>query len=465
MINQWEWVILLILLPLFMFPEGLRSLVLLVIPMFWGLRLLAGERLVPTTPYNGSLLVLLVMVGIGLITSYDPLLSGPKAAGVLLGVALMLATTEFSRRSSLWSTVVAFLAIGVAMAIIGLFGSIWAPPFDFLNEARALLTVRVLAVPGTVGGRSRALAPSRLLARPFPGMLLQRLLPGRRPGGRLGGPPLRRFLPPAGVRLPLCRSPCVRRATRLPFRGIRRLACALRLAALARRALLVATGPCLVGSPSLRVEPLRLPLGRARAARLADHRARPRLDLAQTALGGPSLRGDIGQAGIDQRAPMALVLACPGLVVELAPGARDRVEHALCVFAIGDRRGIHVGQGERLCVGPRRHRGQQSHQAGAGCQPARPVHGAFASARPATAPGTRGRVGSLACTGGSAWPKPTQWRQSRTHVTSHASRRPIDSWSSIRTPHPLRGAPVRAAHWPILRQPSPPASPRRGASR
>lgn len=152
MINQWEWVILLILLPLFMFPEGLRSLVLLVIPMFWGLRLLAGERLVPTTPYNGSLLVLLVMVGIGLITSYDPLLSGPKAAGVLLGVALMLATTEFSRRSSLWSTVVAFLAIGVAMAIIGLFGSIWAPPFDFLNEARALLTVRVLAVPGTVGG-------------------------------------------------------------------------------------------------------------------------------------------------------------------------------------------------------------------------------------------------------------------------------------------------------------------------
>jgi len=151
-INQWEWVILLTLLPLFMFPEGLRGLVLLVIPLFLGMRLIAGERLVPATPYNGSLLLLVVMVGIGLVTSYDPLLSGPKAAGILLGIALMLATTDFSRRSSLWSIVVAFLAIGVAMAIIGLFGSIWAPPFDFLNVARALIPDRVLTVPGAVGG-------------------------------------------------------------------------------------------------------------------------------------------------------------------------------------------------------------------------------------------------------------------------------------------------------------------------
>lgn len=151
-ISRWEWIILLLLLPLFMFPEGTRGLVLLVIPILWLIRLFAGERLVPATPYNVALLLLVAMLGIGMMTSYDPALSGPKAAGILAGIALLLAITGYSRHSSLWSIVAVFLAIGVMMALVGLFGSVWAPPFDFLNNARALLPGRALAVPGAVGG-------------------------------------------------------------------------------------------------------------------------------------------------------------------------------------------------------------------------------------------------------------------------------------------------------------------------
>lgn len=151
-ISQWEWIFLLLLLPLFMFPEGARGLVILIIPLLGFVRLLAGERLVPATPYNIALLLLIVMLGIGLLTSYDLSLSGPKAAGFLVGVALLFATIEFSRRTSVWGVVAAFLAMGVMMAIVGLFGSIWASPFDFLNGMRALLPGGSPAVPGAVGG-------------------------------------------------------------------------------------------------------------------------------------------------------------------------------------------------------------------------------------------------------------------------------------------------------------------------
>lgn len=151
-LNRWEWLILLCLLPLFMFPAGLRWLVVLIIPLFWLTRKAVTGRFYPATPYNGALLLLLAMTGVGLMVSYDPALSLPKLVGVLLGVALMGAIIDYSRRFSLWPIVALYLLLGIGMAVIGLMGATWEPPFEFLNGVRASIPLPGVGIPGAVGG-------------------------------------------------------------------------------------------------------------------------------------------------------------------------------------------------------------------------------------------------------------------------------------------------------------------------
>lgn len=151
-LNRWEWLILLGLLPLFMFPEGLRGLVMLVVPAFWIIRRAVTGRFFPATPYNLALFLLLGMAGLGFFFSFDPALSMPKLAGIVMGVALFGAIVDYSRRFSMWAIVTTYLLMGIAMAVIGLLGATWEPPFGFMNGARELFAVPLPNVPGAVGG-------------------------------------------------------------------------------------------------------------------------------------------------------------------------------------------------------------------------------------------------------------------------------------------------------------------------
>ena len=54
-IISWEWLILLIFLPLLLFPTGWRSLLLLIVPLLWLTRKLATGQFVPPTPFDGVL--------------------------------------------------------------------------------------------------------------------------------------------------------------------------------------------------------------------------------------------------------------------------------------------------------------------------------------------------------------------------------------------------------------------------
>lgn len=149
-LNRWEWLILLFLLPLFMFPVGAGGFVLLAIPAFWIIRKVVTGRFYPSTPYNGALLLLVGMTVLGYFVSFDPALSWPKLVGVLLGVALFGALVDYCRHSSMWTIVAIFLLMGLLMAAVGLLGATWEPPFDFLNAARVV--VPMPGIPGAVDG-------------------------------------------------------------------------------------------------------------------------------------------------------------------------------------------------------------------------------------------------------------------------------------------------------------------------
>lgn len=148
----WQWGFLLLMLPLLLFPSGYRGLVLLTLPLFWVIRKLTYGKFFATSPYDLAIICLLVMTGISASVSFDIALSLPKIIGVLLGVALFYAILDFSRYASLWPVVGVYLVGGLFLALIGLVGTNWSPPFDFLNAIRSRLPGDSFNIPGAVGG-------------------------------------------------------------------------------------------------------------------------------------------------------------------------------------------------------------------------------------------------------------------------------------------------------------------------
>ncbi|HQF71389.1 MAG TPA: O-antigen ligase family protein [Promineifilum sp.] len=150
---QWEWVLLLLLLfPVALLPWGYTTAFLAVVPLLWLLRKAITGRFLTPTPYDLAVLALVLAIGLSLTVTFDWATSGPKIAGILLGIAFLYATAGSGRHGgSLWPIVGVVLLAGVLMAIVGFIGSQWLPPFAFLNGARAWLPFAG-GIPGAVGG-------------------------------------------------------------------------------------------------------------------------------------------------------------------------------------------------------------------------------------------------------------------------------------------------------------------------
>lgn len=138
-ISQWEWLVLLLLLPMFLFPQESRAVMLLILPVFLVFRRVAFGYFFPSTPYNATILLLLATIGASLFFTFDLELSLPKITGLLVGIWLMYATINFSKEQDVWPIVTALLAIGAAVCLVSLIASDWQSPFDFLNRTRELL--------------------------------------------------------------------------------------------------------------------------------------------------------------------------------------------------------------------------------------------------------------------------------------------------------------------------------------
>lgn len=151
---RWEWLILILALPLLMYPSGPRSLVLLLIPFLWLLRWLFTGRILPLTPLNTAVLLLSLALLVSLYAVFDIALSMPKIAGLVTGIALMYAAVSYTREvpAGKWTLLAAITLAGAGMAIIGLFGTRWTGPAQPLNALGARLPGQLSQIPGAVGG-------------------------------------------------------------------------------------------------------------------------------------------------------------------------------------------------------------------------------------------------------------------------------------------------------------------------
>lgn len=151
---HWEWLILIVALPVLMFPSGVRSLALLIIPLFWLVRWLTTGRVIASTPLDTAVLLLAVALLVSLYAVFDIELSMPKIAGLVTGIALMYAVVAYMREApqGKWHILAAIALVGTGMALVGLIGTGWAGVARPLNSIGTLLPGDLGRIPGAVNG-------------------------------------------------------------------------------------------------------------------------------------------------------------------------------------------------------------------------------------------------------------------------------------------------------------------------
>jgi putative inorganic carbon (hco3(-)) transporter len=158
-----------LLLPIVLLPSPTRILALLLIPLLWLLRRLLCGALLPATPLNGPLLLLLLMVLVTVLITPDLLWSLPKVAGVVYDVALYFAAVQAVRAAPrlLWVGIALLLAAGLGVAAAGLVSMPAAAALPLLQPVASRLpavqtTEGVLLNPNEVAGVLLWMAPLAL---------------------------------------------------------------------------------------------------------------------------------------------------------------------------------------------------------------------------------------------------------------------------------------------------------------
>jgi putative inorganic carbon (hco3(-)) transporter len=148
-----ELLILILISPTLLFPTPARLLVLLVVPVVWLCARHVNGHLVPPTPLNATLLLLLVMVGVSLLVTFDVRFSLGKVAGVVLGALVFWAVSRWVTTPwRLAAATMAFLLCGGALAVIGLLGTNWFNKFSLFAAVIDRLPKTIRGLPGAESG-------------------------------------------------------------------------------------------------------------------------------------------------------------------------------------------------------------------------------------------------------------------------------------------------------------------------
>lgn len=92
------------------------------------------------------------MICISLLFSFDLSLSLPRFSMLVFGIALFFATVRYSNEITIWSVLITFISFGTIMALIGLVGTHFEPPFTPLNNLKEVTGLLQRRIPGTSNG-------------------------------------------------------------------------------------------------------------------------------------------------------------------------------------------------------------------------------------------------------------------------------------------------------------------------
>lgn len=168
-----EMLALVLIAPFLLFPSlwapgvliGLG--VLLVLAMT---RWIACHELWPATPFNGALLLFVLMLPVAVWASAMPDLTRPKLLGIVLGLfAFRLAGLSiYDRRTLAWG-LAAFVGVGAVILTVGALGTGWYAKVSLLKPLVLRLPKQLVELPGAEGQAINAnqLAGATLLYLPI----------------------------------------------------------------------------------------------------------------------------------------------------------------------------------------------------------------------------------------------------------------------------------------------------------
>ena len=153
-LNTWQWILLIILLPVFLFPSSQTAGILLVVPFFWLLILFDKTRLNQRTPLDLPLGILAVMTCISALVTPDFAASLPKLSGMALGFWIFLIlNARINSTRNRWIALTAFLLSGLAIAIAGLFGAgFFGSKIPIIGSIAAAMPKLASGLPGAENG-------------------------------------------------------------------------------------------------------------------------------------------------------------------------------------------------------------------------------------------------------------------------------------------------------------------------
>ena len=151
-----EAAVVLLAAPFLLFPAYRPVLTvgaLVTLVLVWLLRWYVTGHPGISTPLDISILLLLVMVPVAVWASALPELSLPKLTGLILGVATFRVVVHTGRRPPYLAwVVVAFLLVGVALAMLGLVGTDWTNKVSALRPFLVGIPRLITWLPGAEAG-------------------------------------------------------------------------------------------------------------------------------------------------------------------------------------------------------------------------------------------------------------------------------------------------------------------------
>jgi putative inorganic carbon (HCO3(-)) transporter len=169
-----EPLVVLAIAPALLFPTPARFALALCVPLVWWWNRRATGHLIPPTPLNACLLLLLAMTAVSLVATFDVAVSLGKVAGVVLGVVVFWAIARWTVSEPRLAAVTGgFLLAGGVLAVLGLLGTNWFGKFPILAPIIDRLPRAIRGVPGAEEGfQPNAVAGCLVLFIPLQAALL-----------------------------------------------------------------------------------------------------------------------------------------------------------------------------------------------------------------------------------------------------------------------------------------------------
>jgi putative inorganic carbon (HCO3(-)) transporter len=152
--TRWDWLLVLAMAPVMLFPPVHLVWLLLFYILVLAFQWWAWREAFPLTPLNPAILLMAFMVAVSIFVTPDLINSLVKITGVLLGILVFSTVARHSRTRQGWKiSLVLFTMAAVGVTFLGLLGTNWLPSrLPELNDLIARLPVRLISLPGAEKG-------------------------------------------------------------------------------------------------------------------------------------------------------------------------------------------------------------------------------------------------------------------------------------------------------------------------